>query len=52
MVFVASSDKLQNHKWESAMTVDRKSWGFRREAVLTDYLSIEEILENLVTVVR
>lgn len=34
------------------MTIDRYSWGFRREATLEDYLSIEEILEELVITVR
>ena len=45
-------DILQKHKWENAMTIDRYSWGFRREATLQDYLSIEELLEELVTTVR
>jgi len=46
------ADTLQKHKWENAMTIDRYSWGFRREATLEDYLSIEEILEELVITVR
>ena len=45
-------DKLQNHKWENAFTVDRTSWGFRREATLSDFLSIEDILEELASTVR
>ena len=45
-------DKLQNHKWENAFTVDKKSWGFRREATYSDFLTIEEILEELVSTVR
>ena len=45
-------DKLQNHKWENAFTVDKRSWGFRREAVLSDFLTIEEILEQIVSTVR
>ena len=47
-----SIDKLQNHKWENAFTVDKSSWGFRREAVLSDFLTIEEILEQIVSTVR
>ena len=43
---------VQSRKWENAMTIDRHSWGFRREATLADYLSIEEILEEFVTTVR
>ncbi|XP_064601695.1 alpha-L-fucosidase-like [Liolophura sinensis] len=38
---------LQKHKWENAMTIDRDSWGYRRNAALADYLSIEEILATL-----
>ena len=47
-----STDKLQNHKWENAFTVDKASWGFRREAVYNNFLTIEEILEQVVTTVR
>ena len=43
---------LQKHKWENAMTIDRQSWGYRREAVLEDYLSIEELLQQLAITVR
>ena len=43
---------LQKHKWENALTIDRYSWGYRREAVLEDYLSIEELLQQLVITVR
>ncbi|XP_063920280.1 alpha-L-fucosidase-like [Zophobas morio] len=38
---------LQPHKWENAMTLDKSSWGFRRNASLSDYLTIEELLETL-----
>ena len=34
------------------MTIDRRSWGFRREADLKDYLSIEELIKQLVSTVR
>lgn len=44
--------KLETKKWENAMTIDRQSWGFRREANLKDYLSIQELIKQLVTTVR
>ena len=34
------------------MTIDRRSWGFRRETNLKDYLSIEELIKQLVSTVR
>ena len=43
---------LQKHKWENAMTIDKYSWGFRREALAGDYLSISALLTELVTTVR
>ena len=46
------SGKLQNHKWENAMTVDKLSWGYRRNADIMDYLTIEELLYQLVSTVR
>ncbi|CAG9829563.1 unnamed protein product [Diabrotica balteata] len=42
---------LQQHKWENAMTIDHKSWGFRRNAKLSDYMTIEELLYQLVSTV-
>ncbi|KAK8389375.1 hypothetical protein O3P69_008844 [Scylla paramamosain] len=38
---------LQNHKWENAMTIDKSSWGYRREAKVSDYLTIHELLTTL-----
>ncbi|XP_064599860.1 alpha-L-fucosidase-like [Liolophura sinensis] len=38
---------LQKHKWENAMTLDTKSWGFRRNAPLTDYLDMENLTQIL-----
>lgn len=43
---------LIQHKWENAMTIDKKSWGFRRKTLLQDILSIEELIAQLVTTVR
>lgn len=44
--------KLQKMKWENATTIDRHSWGFRREANLKDYFTIEELIKQLATTVR
>ncbi|XP_023344127.1 alpha-L-fucosidase [Eurytemora carolleeae] len=38
---------LQKHKWENAMTIDRKSWGYRRNMNLEDILTMEELTETL-----
>jgi len=50
--FWCSLGKLQSHKWENAMTVDKLSWGYRRNADIMDYLTIEELLYQLVSTVR
>jgi alpha-L-fucosidase len=42
---------LQTRKWENAMTLDRYSWGFRRDATISDYLTINELIYTLVTTV-
>ena len=44
--------KLINHKWENAMTVDKLSWGYRRSADIMDYLTIQQLLYQLVSTVR
>lgn len=42
---------LVEHKWENAMTVDKDSWGYRRNARLADYHTIEELLAELASTV-
>ena len=42
---------LQKHKWENAMTLDKHSWGFRRDATLSDFLTIEDLLTQLASTV-
>ncbi|XP_035826116.1 alpha-L-fucosidase isoform X2 [Aplysia californica] len=39
---------LQKRKFENAMTLDTRSWGYRRDMKLKQILSIEEVLETLV----
>jgi len=38
---------LQPHKWENAMTVDKISWGHRRNIKLEDILTIQELIKTL-----
>lgn len=40
---------LLNHKWENCMTIDQRSWGYRREAKLSDYLDIEQLIQVSLT---
>lgn len=35
-------------KWENAMTIDKRSWGYRREAKLDELLTIEELIQLFV----
>ena len=34
------------------MTIDSKSWGYRRNAQLADYLDMDDLIEELVSTVR
>ncbi|XP_064607689.1 alpha-L-fucosidase-like [Liolophura sinensis] len=38
---------LQSHKWENAMTIDKTSWGFRRDNFLSDYFSMDDLTQLL-----
>jgi alpha-L-fucosidase len=38
---------LQKHKWENCMTIDRYSWGYRRNAVEEDYLKPLDLITSL-----
>ena len=43
---------LQKHKWEDAMTVDKQSWGYRRNTTLSDFLTMDNLTSILASVVR
>ncbi|XP_049828760.1 alpha-L-fucosidase-like [Schistocerca gregaria] len=42
---------LQPHKWENCLTIDKASWGYRRNAKLEDYMTTHELIEQLVSTV-
>lgn len=42
---------LQAHKWENAFTLDKKSWGYRQNTQFEDYMTAEELIEQIVTTV-
>jgi len=39
------------HKWENAMTIDGTTWGFARNHNLSSYLTIEQLMESLISTV-
>ena len=43
---------LQKHKWENAMTIDREAWGYRRDALSKDHMTMNEVLTQLARTVR
>ncbi|WAR31295.1 FUCO-like protein [Mya arenaria] len=54
--FLSCSDrynpgKLQKRKWENAFNIDKHSWGHRRDAVLSQLMTMEEIMAQLVSTI-
>lgn len=43
---------LQKHKWENALTVDKGSWGYRRNVDIESYLNISQLIYQLASTVR
>ena len=43
---------LQTRKWENAMTIDSKSWGYVKTSTANDYLTNRDIIKTLVQTVR
>ena len=39
---------LKTKKWENCFTIDRYSWGFRRNAILSDFYSPSELIKEMV----
>ncbi|XP_071574064.1 alpha-L-fucosidase-like isoform X1 [Temnothorax nylanderi] len=42
---------LLSHKWENCMTIDKKSWGYRRNAALSEYYTLAGLVKELVITV-
>ncbi|XP_060800381.1 tissue alpha-L-fucosidase [Amyelois transitella] len=42
---------LMSHKWENAFTIDKKSWGYRRDMNLEDVMTIRELIKQVVSTV-
>lgn len=44
-------DRLQDRKFENALTIDRTSWGLNRVSTLADYMTVKELVHTLIQVV-
>ena len=50
--FPLSTGVKQNRKFENAMTIDKYSWGYRRNARLEDFLTMDELIHTFIITVR
>ncbi|UJR17719.1 hypothetical protein I4U23_004617 [Adineta vaga] len=42
---------LIEHKWENCFTIDKRSWAYRPIANIGDYMTIEEVVKEIVTTI-
>lgn len=40
-----------SHKWENAFSLDRRSWGYRRNMKTEEVVTFDELLETVVSTV-
>lgn len=41
-------NQLQHRKWENAFTLDRYSWGYRRNGDVSDYLTVYDVVTTVI----
>ncbi|XP_068603257.1 tissue alpha-L-fucosidase-like [Brachionichthys hirsutus] len=46
-----SPSELPKHKWEKCTTVDKHSWGYRRNIAIGDVMELADIIKDLVSTV-
>lgn len=54
--FMTCTDRFQPdgykaQKWEDALTVDTTSWGYNRVAQYSDYMTVKQLIDNLIMTV-
>lgn len=52
VIYNVLSGTLQKFKWEDCTTVQKGSWGYKRNTDISGYLTAQELIAELVTVVR
>ena len=50
--FFCLAEVLQKRKWEDATSIDKHSWGYRRNVDIEDFQSTYELVTLLVQAVR